>query len=146
MRLLGSKAQGSVVVAHGLNCFLAGGIFPDQGSNPLPRIGRWILIHCVTRDVPETCVVKLTLSHFCPNLVEPIYLFGNIICVLLTNFKLVFIYFGQCWVFAAAQWTFSSCSEWGPLSVCGAWASHWGGVSCGAQALECRLNSCGTHV
>ena len=44
----------------------------------IPRIGRWILIHCAAREVPETCVVKFILSYFCPNLVEPISLFGNI--------------------------------------------------------------------
>ena len=27
---------GSVVVAHGLSCSVACGIFPDQGSNPCP--------------------------------------------------------------------------------------------------------------
>ena len=27
---------GSIVVAHVLNCFVACGIFPDQGSNPCP--------------------------------------------------------------------------------------------------------------
>ena len=32
---------------------------------------------------------------------------------------------------------FSSCGEWGPLSSCGARASHWDGFSCcRAQALE----------
>ena len=30
--------QGSVVVAHGLSCPSANGIFPDQGSNPCPLI------------------------------------------------------------------------------------------------------------
>ena len=44
----------------------------------IPLIGRWILIHCATREVPETCVVKFILACFCPNLVEPISLFGNI--------------------------------------------------------------------
>ena len=29
-------AQASVVVAHGLSCSVACGIFPDQGSNPCP--------------------------------------------------------------------------------------------------------------
>jgi len=59
---------------------------------------------------------------------------------------------------------FSSCSERGPLSGCGAWASHWSGPliaeldlqgiqasavaahglsSCSSRALEHRLNSCG---
>ena len=30
----GSRREGSVVVAHGLSCSAACGIFPDQGSNP----------------------------------------------------------------------------------------------------------------
>ena len=59
---------------------------------------------------------------------------------------------------------FFSCSEWGQLSSCGAWASHWGGPhiaehdlrgiqalavsacglsSCSSRALEHRVNSCG---
>ena len=32
----GSRCAGSVVVAHGLSCSAACGIFPDQGSNPCP--------------------------------------------------------------------------------------------------------------
>ena len=31
-----SRRAGSVVVAHGLSCSAACGIFPDQGSNPCP--------------------------------------------------------------------------------------------------------------
>ena len=30
----GLQSTGSIVVAHGLNCSVACGIFPDQGSNP----------------------------------------------------------------------------------------------------------------
>ena len=33
---LGFRYTGSVVVAHGLSCSEARGIFPDQGSNPCP--------------------------------------------------------------------------------------------------------------
>ena len=33
-QLLGSKAQGSTVVAHRLSCSLACEIFPDQALNP----------------------------------------------------------------------------------------------------------------
>ena len=33
---LGSTVRPSVVVAHGLSCSVACGIFPDQGSNPYP--------------------------------------------------------------------------------------------------------------
>ena len=32
----GSRRAGSAVVAHGLSCSAACGIFPDQGSNPRP--------------------------------------------------------------------------------------------------------------
>ena len=32
----GSRCTDSVVVAHGLSCSVACGIFPDQGSNPCP--------------------------------------------------------------------------------------------------------------
>ena len=32
----GSRCAGSVIVAHGLSCSAAWGIFPDQGSNPCP--------------------------------------------------------------------------------------------------------------
>ena len=34
LRSTGSRRTGSVVVAHGLSCSAACGIFPDQGSNP----------------------------------------------------------------------------------------------------------------
>ena len=48
----GSRRVSSVVVAHGLSCSAACGIFPDQGSNPVPCTGRRIPNHCATRKVP----------------------------------------------------------------------------------------------
>ena len=36
LRGTGSRRSGSAVVAHGLSCSTACGIFPDQGSNPCP--------------------------------------------------------------------------------------------------------------
>ena len=36
LRSTGSRRADSVVVAHGLSCSAACGIFPDQGSNPCP--------------------------------------------------------------------------------------------------------------
>ena len=36
LRSTSSRRAGSVVVAHGLSCSAACGIFPDQGSNPCP--------------------------------------------------------------------------------------------------------------
>ena len=83
---------------------------------------------------------------------------------LFLNFKkYVFIYLWLCRVFIAVGAS-SPHSEWGLLSSCGVWASHFGGSSCcrawavGAQAsvvaarglrgcdsraLEYRLSSCG---
>ena len=50
LRSTGSRRAGSVVVAHGPSCSAACGIFPDQGSNPCPCIGRQTLNHCATRE------------------------------------------------------------------------------------------------
>ena len=36
LRSTGSRRASSVVVAHGLSCSAACGLFPDQGSNPCP--------------------------------------------------------------------------------------------------------------
>ena len=36
LRSTGSRRAGSAIVAHGLSCSAACGIFPDQGSNPCP--------------------------------------------------------------------------------------------------------------
>ena len=42
------------IVVFRLSCSAACEIFLDQGSNPRPPcIGRWILIHCTTREVPQ---------------------------------------------------------------------------------------------
>ena len=49
----GLQSTGSVVVAHRLSCSAACGIFPDQGSNRVPCLGKRILNHCATRDVPK---------------------------------------------------------------------------------------------
>ena len=62
----GSWAQsaGSVVVAHGLSCSTTCGIFPDQGSNRVPCIGRWIPNHCATREVHGSFFAKIFwLNH-----------------------------------------------------------------------------------
>ena len=59
-------------------------------------------------------------------------------------------YFNFVYLFLAALslgycvWAFSSCSEWGLLCSCCAWASNCGSFSCcRAQALAYRLSSCG---
>ena len=44
----------SIVLVHELICSKAGGILLDQGLNPgVPCTGRWIPIHCATREVSE---------------------------------------------------------------------------------------------
>ena len=48
-------------MVRGLSCSSACGIFPDQGSNPCPCIGRQILNHCATREAPNLEVLKITL-------------------------------------------------------------------------------------
>ena len=42
---------GSVVAAFGLSCWLACGLFPDEALNHTHCIGRWIPIHCTTKEV-----------------------------------------------------------------------------------------------
>ena len=57
-------------------------------------------------------------------------------------FKYLFIYcFWLHWLcLCCCSQTFSSCREQGLLSRCGAWASHYSGISCcGAQAIECTV-------
>ena len=54
---------------HGLSFSEARGISPDQGSNPGPCTGRWILIHCTTqesrREVSEGCMASCHITkHF----------------------------------------------------------------------------------
>ena len=46
----------SVVVAHRLSCSVACGIFLDQGSNPCPCFGWWVLYHWVTKETLEEVV------------------------------------------------------------------------------------------
>ena len=44
----GLQSTSSVVVVHGLSCPMAGGVFPDQRSNPCPlhwQVGSLLLSH-----------------------------------------------------------------------------------------------------
>ena len=45
------QSAGSVVVAHGLSCSAACGIFPEQGLNPCLLRWQVVLNHCATRGV-----------------------------------------------------------------------------------------------
>ena len=59
--LLQLQHVGSVVVAHGISCFVACGIFLDQGSKlcPLPVDGQQIAIHFATREVLMPVLIVL---------------------------------------------------------------------------------------
>ena len=71
----GLKSADLVVVACRLGCSAARGIFPDQGLICVPCIGRRILNHCATREVPtlislfffprvNLLISLLTLHHY----------------------------------------------------------------------------------
>ena len=49
----GLSSCGSQALECRFSCSTACGIFPDQGWNPVPRVGRRILNHCNTREVPR---------------------------------------------------------------------------------------------
>ena len=53
-----------VVVAHGLHCPLAGGIFPDQGLNPCPLHWQEILYHWATREAQVAFLMKASWTAF----------------------------------------------------------------------------------
>ena len=64
------QSTGSTLVAHGLSCSLARGIFPDQGSNPY-------LLHWQADSLPlrlprklNTSYTRSKSSHF-PSLAPP---------------------------------------------------------------------------
>ena len=77
LRSTGSRRTGSVVVAHGLSCSMACGIFPDQGSNPCPL--HW------QADSQPLCHQGSPL--FC------IFSLGNMVCLSIKNSRVLFVLF-----------------------------------------------------
>ena len=64
LQITGAVTQASVVVAHGLSCSTACGLFPDQGLNPCP-LHWWVDSYPVyTREVSH-CVLNVTQRSFC---------------------------------------------------------------------------------
>ena len=57
-----SGSWASVVEAHGVSCPVACGIFLDRESNPVPCIGRQILNHWTTREVPYSFLCLLLVE------------------------------------------------------------------------------------
>ena len=69
LRSTGSRRAGSVVVAHGLSCSAACGIFPDQGSNPCPL--HWQADSQPLRHQGSPTALLLTRPLNCPLLGFP---------------------------------------------------------------------------
>ena len=67
----GSRCAGSVVVAHGLSCSAACGIFPDQGSNPCPALaGRFPTTAPPGKPSSLFFCLCFFFSFFCPTQVR----------------------------------------------------------------------------
>ena len=64
LRSTGSRRTGSVVVAHGLSCSVACGIFPDQGSNPCPL--HWQADSQPLRHQGSPICIIFNFFHHCP--------------------------------------------------------------------------------
>ena len=61
---LGTQASVDGGSLLGLVALVVGGILLDQGSNPSPCIGRPILIHCTTREIPILLFLKIYFFDF----------------------------------------------------------------------------------
>ena len=60
----GSRCAGSVVVAHGLSCSTACGIFPDQGSNPCPLHWQADSQPLRHQGSPSNCLLMAFILHY----------------------------------------------------------------------------------
>ena len=62
----GLQNVGSIIVAQGLSCFEACGIFPGHELNlcPLPALAGGFLIHSTTREVPILILGMIILKKF----------------------------------------------------------------------------------
>ena len=57
MLSVGSRVLASGVVPHGFSCPVACGIFPDQGSNQCPLIGRQTPKYWTIREIPKLSII-----------------------------------------------------------------------------------------
>ena len=70
----GSRRAGSVVVAHGLSCSAACGIFPDQGSNLCPL--HWQAYSQPLRHKGSPCLYSFAFT-ICPKILSVRFFFLN---------------------------------------------------------------------
>ena len=129
----------SVVVPFLLLSSVLAWRIPGMGEpGGLPSMGS----HRVEHDWNDLAAAAAVFHHM------TMYIELMHICFL--SFMYLFLtVLGLCW----CTWAFPSCGKQGPLSSCGAQASHWDGFSCrGARTLGCRpsvvvalgLSSCGS--
>ena len=117
--------------AHGLSCSEACGIFGTRARTPVPCVGRWILNHCATRDVPDVQLLNFQIMwairfSFVLNLCWLGFL--SLAAQSPVFFKInLFIYLFIYLLFLAAlglhccAWAFSSCGEQGLLAGFSLW-------------------------
>ena len=80
LRSTGSRRAGSVIVAHGLSCSVACGIFPDQGSNPCPLHWQADSQPLHHQGSPAHCLLtsKVSDENSAHNLIEdPLYVMSH---------------------------------------------------------------------
>ena len=76
LRSTGSRRAGSVIVAHGLSCSAACGIFQTGARTRVPCIGRQILNHCATREaLPIFLITVFFLPSWGPRVLSFIVFF-----------------------------------------------------------------------
>ena len=131
----GSRRTGSVVVARGLSCSVACGIFPDQGSNPCPlhrqadseplRHQGSPLFHAIT---------------FLPLLLPSIFIF-TYVCMY------VCIYVWLRWVFVAACRLSLVVASGGYSSLrCAGFSLRWLLLLWSMGSRRAGFSSCGTRA
>ena len=102
LRGTGSRRAGSVVVAHGLSCSAACGIFPDQGSNPCPLHWQADSQPLRHQGSPPKCIFN-----------NPAFSLSSIMIIVFLKLFLILAVLGLC----CYTWAFSSCGEQGLLFV-----------------------------
>ena len=136
----GSRRAGSVGVAHMPSCSAACGILPDQGSNPCR-------LHWQADSQPLHHQGSPSFFFFFKKERHSLIFFHS------------FIYFWLRWVFVAARGLSLVVARGGYSSLlCTGFSLRWllllwstgsrraGLSSCGSQALERRLSSCGAQA
>ena len=145
-----------MVVAHGLSCSVACGIFPNQGSNPCPLHWQADSQPLCQQGSPMSKFLCRHIFLFLLNTYLRMELLGHMVTIFLTFLRnhqiVVFLFF--CFVFFWLRWVFVAALGLSPVVASGGYSSLRcvGFSCCGARALGTRasvvearrLSSCGT--